>query len=90
MRPFSAGEENATEKTAEYPQLVEDPQPLGDVMDLPRELERVVMACLQRDPQRRPRSAIDVAVALHGVLEGLRVEELYAWPRGLRVRPDPR
>ncbi len=44
------------------------------------------MACLQRDPARRPRSAIDVAVILHGVLESMALRERYAWPKGTRVR----
>jgi hypothetical protein len=44
------------------------------------------MSCLARDPARRPRSAIETALALEAVLESLRTEELYAWPKGLRVR----
>jgi hypothetical protein len=43
------------------------------------------MACLARDPAKRPRSAIEMALALHSVLESLRTEELYAWPPGLKV-----
>lgn len=49
-------------------------------------LSMIVMSCLHRDPQRRPRTAIDVTVALHGVLEGFALKELFAWPKGLRVR----
>jgi hypothetical protein len=55
-------------------------------MDLPQLLERVVMTCLARDPARRPRSALETAIALQAVLEALGTEELYAWPKGLRVR----
>jgi hypothetical protein len=55
-------------------------------MDLPQLLERVVMTCLARDPARRPRSALETAIALQTVLEALGTEELYAWPKGLRVR----
>ena len=86
MRPFTEGDPNATEKSQIYPQLVEDPQPLHEVIDLPELLERVVMSCLARDRERRPRSALETAIALETVLEGLGTEELFAWPRGLRVR----
>jgi serine/threonine-protein kinase len=86
MRPFPEGDETATEKADVYPQLVEDPQPLHDIIDVPEALERIVMSCLTRDPARRPRTAIETALALEAVLESLRTEELYAWPKGLRVR----
>lgn len=86
MRPFPEGDETAMEKAAAYPQLVEDPQPLHEIIDLPPMLERVVLGCLQRDPARRPGSALETAVALQTVLEGLGTEELYAWPKGMRVR----
>jgi hypothetical protein len=42
---------------------------------------------LAPDPDDRPRSAIDVAVVLERVLEGLGLRELLAWPKGVRVRP---
>jgi serine/threonine protein kinase len=87
MLPFSSGDQTAPEREAQYPQLVEEPQPLGDVMDLPELLERVIMSCLQRDPARRPRSATEIAVALQLVLEKLGTEELFAWPKRLQVRP---
>jgi eukaryotic-like serine/threonine-protein kinase len=86
MRPFSEGDENATDKSAQYPQLIEDAQPISDLLDVPAALDRMVMACIQRDPKRRPTSAQDVAVALEGVLESLGIQELYAWPKGLKVR----
>jgi serine/threonine-protein kinase len=89
MRPFSEGDQTAIDKAQLYPQLVEDPQPLHEIIDLPQMLERVVMACLARDPARRPGSALETAVALQTVLEQLGTEELYAWPKGLRVRPHP-
>ncbi len=87
MRSFREGDETAIDKAEHYPQLVEDPQPLHEVIDLPQMLERVVMACLALDPARRPGSALETAVALQTVLEQLGTEELYAWPKGLRVRP---
>jgi serine/threonine-protein kinase len=86
MRPFPEGDDTAIDKAQIYPQLVEDPQPLHDIIDLPQTLERIVTSCLARDPARRPRSAIETALALETVLESLRTEELYAWPKGLRVR----
>jgi serine/threonine-protein kinase len=85
MRPFPDGDPNATDRALIYPQLVQDPQPLHETIDLPPMLEQIVMRCLARDPARRPRTAIETAVALQSVLESLRTEELYAWPKGLRV-----
>src|SRR3989442_4763191 len=41
MRPFSEGDSDATERDARYPQLVEEPQPLGDIVDLHPLLERM-------------------------------------------------
>lgn len=86
MRPFPEGDEDAEAKTERYPQLELDAPPLDEVENVPRQLSQIVMACLQRDPARRPRSAIDVAVLLHGVLESMALQELYAWPKGTRVR----
>jgi len=86
MRPFPEGDETAIDKATIYPQLVEDPQPLHEIIDLPEVLERIVMSCLAREPARRPRTAIETALVLETVLESLRTEELYAWPKGLRVR----
>jgi serine/threonine protein kinase len=86
LRPFPEGEDGASTRADEYPQLVTDAQPLGEVADVPESLEKILMACLQRDAARRPRSAVDVAVALHGVLEGLGTKELFAWPKGTRIR----
>ena len=66
--------------------MVTDAQPLAEFENVPTALSHIVMACLQREAARRPRSALDVAIALHGVLEGLGLKELYAWPKGLRTR----
>jgi eukaryotic-like serine/threonine-protein kinase len=87
MRPFSDGDAESSERATQYPQLVEDPQPLGEIMELPEMLERVVMACLRREAADRPQSAIEIAVALQATLEKLGTEELYAWPKRLRVQP---
>ena len=86
MQAFSKGDDDSDVPEEEYPQLAEEAQPLSEVADVPRELERVIMACLQHDPQRRPRNALDVAIALEAVLERLGTKELFAWPPGLRVR----
>lgn len=85
MIPFPPGDDAADDGPARYPQLEEPARPLSDAADVPRAFERVVMACLERDPARRPRSAVEVAVALHGVLEALGMTDLYAWPKGTRV-----
>jgi serine/threonine protein kinase len=84
--PFSDGDEQAQERAAQYPQLVEEPQPLGELAEVPEALEMIVMRCLARDPNRRPQSAAEVAIALERVLEGLGTHELFAWPKGLKVR----
>ena len=87
MRPFSPGDDAAESRAVQYPQLVEDPTPVGEFVALPPALGRLIMSCLARDPSGRPRSAIDLAVGLQGVLEGLGTAELYAWPKGTTVRP---
>ena len=45
---------------------------VGSVPELPRDLERVIDATLEREPERRTPSAAMVAEELDGVLEGLR------------------
>lgn len=86
MRPFPQGNADAEERAERYPQLTLDAPPLHEVENVPQALSHIVMACLHRDPARRPRTAIDVAVALHGVLEGFALKELFAWPKNTRVR----
>jgi serine/threonine protein kinase len=86
MRPFAEGDPDAEERSDRYPQLALDAPPIEEVESVPPGLARVINACLQRDVARRPRSAIDVAVALHSVLEGFALTDLYAWPKGLEVR----
>ena len=86
MRAFPEGESSADARSERYPQLELDAPPLEEVENVPHALSQIVMSCLHRDPARRPRSAIDVAVALHGVLEGMGLKELFAWPKGTRVR----
>lgn len=86
MRPFTEGADDAEDREAKYPQLVEEPVPLRQlVAELPPLLEEFVMTCLDRDPRRRPRSAAEAAVILHGILEGFGHDELLAWPKGLPV-----
>jgi eukaryotic-like serine/threonine-protein kinase len=86
-RPFPPGDEDAAERAARYPQLEEDAYPIDRIVDLPPALTRVIMSCLSREVDRRPRSAIAAALALETVLENLGVRELYAWPKGMRVEP---
>jgi len=86
MQPFPHGDGESKVREERYPQLTHDAPPLEEVENVPHALSVIVMACLHRNPARRPRTAIDVAVALHGVLEGFGLNELFAWPKGLRVR----
>jgi serine/threonine-protein kinase len=87
VRPFPPGDEGAADRSARYPQLVEDALGIENLMELPPMLARLVMSCLARDPSRRPKSAIQAAVALQAVLEYLGTRELYAWPKGMSVEP---
>jgi serine/threonine protein kinase len=84
--PFSEGDPASEEPHARYPQLVEDPLPLGGRAATPALLERVILACLSKEPQSRPRSASEVVIALERVLEELSLDHLLAWPRGLNIR----
>lgn len=86
MQPFSEGDSDSKVREERYPQLVEEAEPLHEVAEVPHALSQIVMSCLQHDPRRRPRSAADLAIALHSVLEDMKIEELYAWPKGLRVQ----
>lgn len=89
MAPFRPGDDGAREPEERFPQLVEDPHPVRDLMPaVPGDLGEFVMACLERDPVRRPPSAIDAAVALQRILERMGHDALLAWPKDLRVRRD--
>lgn len=87
MQPFREGDRDSKVREERYPQLVEDPLPLRDIVPaIPPDLEAVVMRSLDRDQERRP-SVLDAAIALEKVLEDLGVKELQAWPKGTKVRP---
>lgn len=71
LRAFSAGDPAATELELRYPQLVEEAQPLVQLIpSAPPRLAALVHACLARGPQDRP-DASAAAAELHGVLTGL-------------------
>ncbi len=89
-QPFSQGDESADDLEARYPQLVEDPLPLrGQLPEIPGPLDDVVMGCLARDAKRRPGS-VDCALALERVIDGLGLDALRPWPKGLRATPSDR
>ena len=86
--PFRSGDRDAKEPRERYPQLVERPvAPRERTPGLPRELDAVVMSCLEKDPRARPQSLIEAAIALERVLEGLGLDPILAWPKGIDVRP---
>jgi eukaryotic-like serine/threonine-protein kinase len=74
--------------------LQKEPAPLGETQDqVPREVERIIMRCLRKDPQRRWQSMADLKVALEDILleesdtpkTVVRVEAHVPWsrPRGM-------
>lgn len=84
---FRPGDDDAGSREERYPQLVEEPHPVHEIIpEIPRVLSDFVMSCLAREPDRRPPSAVDAAIALHRILEGFGHRELLAWPKGLNVR----
>ena len=90
MQPFSQPDETASEPEARYPQLAEEAMPLRlQLPQIPRGLDEIVMRCLDRDPRRRPSSAVECAAALARVLDELGIDELRAWPRGLKLSAGP-
>lgn len=87
MQPFRDGDSASKVREERYPQLVEDPEPVRDIVGaVPAALNDVIMRSLDRDPARRP-DTIEAAVALQKVLEDLDIKELFAWPKGTKVRP---
>lgn len=87
MRPFSDGDKASKVREERYPQLVEDVEPIHDVVAaVPKALDEVIMRSLDREPARRP-DTIEAAIVLQKVLEDLGITELFAWPKGTKVRP---
>lgn len=79
IQPYRDGDRTSRVREERYPQLVEDPEPIRDVV-------QVIMRALDRDPARRP-NTVEAAIALQKVLEDLDLKELFAWPKGTKVRP---
>lgn len=72
LRPFPEGEAADAELTARYPQLVEEPQPLAELLPAaPAPLTALVHACLAREPRDRPASAAEAASVPRRVLAAL-------------------
>ena len=65
-RPFGGG--STAEMLAAL--LKEQPRPPGEVAtDVPKELERIILRCLRKEPERRFQSVLDVKVELQEVKE---------------------
>jgi eukaryotic-like serine/threonine-protein kinase len=85
---FRNGDRESKDPRERYPQLVERPIALRELVPgVPALLDEVVMRCLEPDPRARPQSPVDAALALQRVLELLGLAKLFAWPKGLDVRP---
>ena len=65
QRPFAAGDREADELPAVFPQLVHDAEPLPS--GVPDIVQDVIRGCLRRDPALRP-APRDVVDALEPVL----------------------
>lgn len=71
LRAFSAGDPSSEEPPARFPQLVEDVQPLRQLIPaVPPRLAALVHACLALDPRDRPDTSA-AAAELYGVLVDL-------------------
>ncbi len=83
MQPFSAGtDDDAADLEARYPQLWEDPVPVGELRDeIPGSLAALVTSCLARDPRRRPPDTSACAAALGDVLDSLGLAHLRVPPQ---------
>src|SRR5580693_377029 len=67
--------------------LHKEPAPLNQVDDeVPLEVERIIMRCLRKDPQRRWQSMADLKVALEDVLEEFDTSRTAISPRAARTR----
>lgn len=87
MQPFREGDSESKVREERYPQLTEQAEPVRDIVGaVPSALNEVIMRSLDRDQARRP-EAIEAAIALQKVLEDLELKELFAWPKGTKVRP---
>jgi Tol biopolymer transport system component/tRNA A-37 threonylcarbamoyl transferase component Bud32 len=65
-RPFGGG--STAEMLAAL--LKEKPRPPGDIAtDVPKELERIILRCLRKEPERRFQNVLDVKVELQEVRE---------------------
>lgn len=67
-RAFRSGRHDAPDPAERWPQLVDDPAPLGD--DVPPALAEPIMGCLARDPADRP-SPKDLLARIEVVLDAL-------------------
>ena len=70
--------------------LKEQPKaPSELVPDVPKELERIILRCLRKEPGRRFQHMVDVKVELQEIEGGVRLAGLGAGRRGRREAPIP-
>jgi serine/threonine protein kinase len=68
LRPFPEGDDASDDRAARFPQLVEPPQPLTDLLpEVPPQLAAIVHACIATDARDRP-DAVTAAAELRRVL----------------------
>lgn len=88
LRAFSAGDRSSPDPAVRFPQLVEEVQPLAQLIQAaPPRLAAVVHACLARDPRDRPEAAA-AAAELRQVLVEIGLGELAPSDEGDAV-PSP-
>ena len=71
--------------------LQKDPPPVRDLVEgVPREVEKIISRCLEKDPQRRWQSMADLKLALEDLLQDIEAGRLDAGPTPVARRRSMR